>query len=457
MSLSYRHIERKFFDSMRSTVGISLLFECLRLAHQVFLWHLFSPARYGLYGSIFSSIYLATAYFLCGAPRAIAPLLKTFTESQWHFRNRFIPFICLHMLVLSVGACMICFGARLFPFVANVLDACPALLVSLLIISEGIRIIGRTFLHTVFWHRYALYCELASFMCYLLLVWAPYVVWHKIPTVWYLFATYAGISVLVSFAFITAFTLYYYTLPAYTPSTDKEAPWWYSYCVSLSQYIPDVLDKGLLTGNFLVALLAMRAGLAEAGMFKFASYIVDAARGIARAAVQFSGNAFLANLKYLSLEERRKGFSCLSNFLHMTAWMAFVCCASIGILFILYGSISPLIVSGIVFFLILAYLGHMSSIYHTLYIIEKRTVHVIILRLLELIAAALIYAWMAEHVVSMIVCIVGIRLVTLIYLAGYARYAWQISLFGQSDFQKSKKNVLRSYVKKTFVFRRLFD
>lgn len=423
----YSNLHKKFRASVRTNVSMSLIFELLKFSHQTALYYILAPSEYGLFGTLFSLIYLANAYFLCGAPCSIPPFLKQFTASKHNFRRLFVRFLASHLAILLLGA-MLLYALKDTVSFLKVLNnsKTPLIILMLLILFEGFRMMSRMFLHTIFWHRSAMTIELIAMSGYLGAIWVPYIMYGNTPTITALFGYYLASALGASLCFAWQMAKFYSDLPN-TPCDISSDIWPRIRAMRGANYLPEILDRGLLTSNHLVPLFAAHLGLARAGLFKFASYVADGLKSIINVTINFSGNALLAHLKSGSLKDKQQGFALVSKKLNH---ILIIAGALLLIQFVM--PTGKLEIPGDIFqamlmFFVLSFLGHLSNVYHKFYLVEEKLSIFLAMRLIELlfVAGALEISSYIGAFATLSV-LIGIRLMSFAIVSTDAYKRWKI-------------------------------
>ncbi len=382
---------KRFHQGIRWNLSGSIFYESLKILHQIFLLKSISIPEYGQIGTTFSIIYLAINLSSAGAFTSIPPFTKIFTQSKKAFRISFGIYFIIQATTLSLASLTIA-----LLYTNNVLPSSKHLNLYIplfIIVTEGLRMLLRSFLHTIFQNKTTILIDTVLFISYLASVWTPYALFNRAITLNLIFKPYLIISLLgfILFAFTTLKT--YKNLPEEETTLPKNL-WRRIFKARSFNYFTRV-TKHIFTGNFLVPLFAARFGFATAGIFKFASYLADSIKGIIHVTVGFSGGALLAALKASNLKEKQLAFYTLSEKLNkllafIVIFVTFNLKSFQALNRTLYDPFSVLMF--ILFFLFITLLDNLFIVYDQFYIIEEQSDKIFGFKLIELLMfTAVIY------------------------------------------------------------------
>ncbi len=422
-----QNAKKKFHIGFRWNVFGSTAFEALKIIHNAFLLYILSPVEFGKMGIIFSITYVTIYFSDFAATTALPPFISYITESKNNFKKLF-SFYFLPQIPLFIFASLIAttlYSKSLFNQIPFVL----LILLSLLIVFEGIRIFFRAFLHYVFYNKQVIILETIFTCCYYIFIWTLYLFFNFKMSLNLIFIPFLINAILVNTIFIYLTFKYYKTLP------NKEInlpPHIYKRIIKnrLLAY-PNQIVKNFFTGNFLTPIFAIRFGIPQAGILKFSSLIADSAKAVIKAAISFSGNALLATTKSSTYKVKKEVFSMLSQKLNQL--MYFV------IIFLIFNyknllglkvSLDHVAQSAIAFsfvFLLIVLTEHFFIVYEQFYTLEEKPHKFLFFKLFEF---ALFYLFVLSRPITSpvltLLSIVFIQILSFIILSIHAYYRWKI-------------------------------
>lgn len=436
MNERYRQLHNRFSAGIRTNIFSGVAFELLQVAHQSALLILLSREEYGLLGLMFSTLYLSIALAEGSGVVSIGPLIPLFTQSKHSLRYYGIRYLASQLALLILGASALWFLAERLTFLSwfNHPHSPSVYLLMAGILIEGMRMILRMFLHGVFWHKSTGIIELSSMTIFLTWTWGTYFFTAQLPLPAEILRAHIIVAGIALSAMVVQAILFYRTLTNNRPLDEHEQATFWVRCLRIrsSNYLVNISDKALFTSNLITPILSQNAGLATAGMFKFAGYMADAVRGIIRSVIGYSGVAFFASLKESPISYKQHAFRSVSSKLHKIlcfslAFITIACYIGIGNAPGEVNTILALLTPGALFFTI-TLIGHLSTVYHTFYVIEEKSYSIIIFRIFELL---LLYLglWLSPTAspIVMLLCVGMARLSAFALLAadGYRRWGIQ--------------------------------
>ncbi len=419
------NIQAQFKRSLRWTLSGSLIYETIKFAHCFLLLQLLPQAIYGVMGSLFSLIYLTTYIADLGATNSIPPFFHLFTQSKYDFKRFLLVFsLAPHLPILCVCAA----GATIFASIK--FSTLPyILLIPTIIILETTRSFLRLLLHTTFQAKRAVAVEVILFLLYLGIIWIPYLIFESPITLNKIFIPHLIDSALAVALFSLLIRKYYKRLH---PAKESTLPHNLAKRLAVTRLFNYLLRVGrnFFTSNFLTPLFAIKFGLSTAGLFYFASTLINAIQAVVKSVIGYSGNALLANLKTSTQESKREAFVLLSQKLILVL-APFIIVLSTNYKSILrlsrIGDITSYTMALALLFMILAFLEFFFVLYEQFYIIEEAANKLFYFKLFEFaLFYGLISSAVTSNPVATLIGLIVIRVTSLIIIALNAFYWWKI-------------------------------
>ncbi len=419
-------IVEKFSAGIRWNVAGSMIYETLKITHQVILFHVLSRQSYGLMGILFSIVYLTTALCSIGSETALPAFLSLFTKNKSHFRYLVPRYMAPQIPLLLCGGAAATFIYFTYFFTKS--HTLPLILPLLLIFFEGLRIFFRMLLHSVFMHKQAMIIEISIITLYMASVWIIHGFYHQPLTLNLIFIPYliGSIIAILSFLFLTM--QFYLTLPEgaliLPPSLFSRIfkTRFFNYGLNFTKYF--------FSANFLVPLIGLQLGLAQASVIKFASYIADTVKSVIHVVIGFSGGALLATIKESTPVMKQNAFKMVSEKLtKIVAFVLIFLVCNYPHLLSLNGSASlldaTLIPSGL--FLLIIFLEHFEELYAVFYTVEELASIPLLFKGGEIaIAGLFVLSTSLPSPTHILISVVMVKVVGISLLASAAWNRWSI-------------------------------
>lgn len=413
-------IKRQFFIGVRWNVFGSLYYEGIKLLHQVLLLKHMRLENYGTIGGLFSFTFLFINLASLGAEQSIVSFTREFLKSKLAFRKLFIPYISINIISLTIAAILsyIFIPIRLYDGVIRAYS-----IPQLLILIEGLRIFFRSFLHAFNIHKYPVIIESLFTTVYFAVTWSLFFFGAIKVTPFIVLTFYLLGSIGVVTLFIFKVINLYDNISDNALSDDYRSTLKRIFRIRCYNYLIN-FSRNLFTGNFMVAILASRFSLLDAGIFKFASYISDAIRGVAHAIINFSGGSFLALLRNSSIENKREGFKIINNSLSKVIFLSF---------FLLMTNVptsgarlsTMLFVAGI--FLMLAFLEQYTSVYTQFFTVEEHLLPLLFQKGSELLLISyILYLSGNSSALMVLLSLLVVKFFSFVTLATEGYFHWKL-------------------------------
>jgi hypothetical protein len=401
-----------------NTLG-SITYEGLKVFHQIALLSVMDLALYGHIGVIFSLIFLTINISNFAADSTIPAFLDIFTESRMSFIRIFMPYLLLQVPLLLLGGTAACFIYQKSIFSSTI--TIPLLTILLIVLFEGLRMVLRVFLHSLFMNKITMFIELLLMFAYMGTIWGEILIIGSPITLSLIFIPYLITSIMAVLLFCIILIWYATNLP----SLDFEEPQFLWQRILKARFFncSTKFSKQLFTGNFLVPLFAYKFGLASAGIFKFSSYLADGIRGVINVAIGFSSGALFAKLKSSDIASKKKAFYILSEKLNSIMYCTLIFLAFNYYAFWQNASGSIIVLSG--FFLLILVLEHFCSVYEQVHIVEEKTSTIFLAKICE-VAIACSAVLLHSSAILILINLVIARLIGFTFLATNAFKTWGI-------------------------------
>lgn len=427
-------IAKKFQCGYWWSLGGSILFECSHIMHHMLLLYVFRSHYYGLLGSIFSIVYVVINIVDFGFESSFAPFLHIVTQDKESFKKIFPLYVIPQIFIFSLGALIASWFYQGLIWHPSQTIALPFIM--LLLVSEGIRIFFRRFLHNIFFNKTTVLIEQVLMIIYYMVVWLPYL--YGVPLTFNLvFIPHLITSLFVLGLFIRLTKRFYQTLPQGEGKIPKDI-WKRIFRARYFNYLVTV-ETFLISGNFLAPFFAMTFGFSQAGLFKIASIVAHSIQALVKAAIHFPGAALLAGIKTKPFSMRVQAFYTLSKKLNMLIVFITIFLVVNHNSFLLFYPLTPAAKSAVWYaflFIGTTLLHQFFVVYEQFYIIEEQANKLFFLKSIEfLLFYFLIFANTQVTPLMTLVNIALIQIFSFALLALHAYARWHIKPYLMVTFR----------------------
>ncbi len=435
--------------------GIAI-FEIVKIIHHFLLLAYFSFQQFGTLGNIYSIIYLTIYFSDLASVISLPPFMTILLKSKKHFK-RFLSFYFITTFTfLFPASALVGWGYRL-SFLQNKF-APPAIFISALITTEGVRILLRSLIHYMFHSKRVIILENTFTISYYLACWVTLLVTGSL-TLKKLFLLFLINSFLMLLHHAYFLFLKYKNLIIVDERMVKQdindALYRRVIKLRLSNFFIQIVEN-FFTGNFLIPLFSFRYGISEGGILKLASMIADSLKSIIRSSIGYTGNAFFAYLKNQSIDVKKEAFRYISErlnnffyFILLFLGINFKHLVSFKI------SLSHLTTTTIIFaflFLLVVLAENFFLVYRQLYNLEEKSHKYLFFKLLEFVLFYLfVFTNSVKTPVITLISILSIQILSYLLLSYNAKVNWKIK-----PVFKIKKKMLLLYTTISLLFFILF-
>jgi hypothetical protein len=404
-----------------------MVYEGIKVIHNILLMRYLVPSEYGFVGSILSFIYLVTKFSDFGASTSILPFFHLFMRSGSNFKYLLIRFYIIpHVPILVVST--VIFSIFLFYNFSD-LGFGIVMVIGMLIFLECIRSFLRLFLYTSFTCKRTVFIDVMSFIFYVLLVWVPYFLFGVPLTLASILIPHAIDSIVATVLFIFLMFKFY----ALLPDLPIDLPGHLAVRLLHTKLINYLLrlSRELFTSNFLTPFFALRFGYVHAGLFYLASVIAHSLQSLFKISVGYLGNALLASIKNSPLPDKQRAFQLLTKKLSTLLSPLFI------ILFINYKQIlhyancldvSLASLSLALLFLIIQIIDFIISLYEQFYVMEEASLRFFCYKSIEFLLFYLFISLSGKthSLAAILLGIISLKLVSFTIISLNAFYSWSI-------------------------------
>lgn len=425
-SLSFK---KKFVHGLRWNSIESIIYYSILATHQIGLRAISTTNFYGAMGTLFALVFLTTAVFNFGFDFSIIPFFSIYSSSKQLFRSYLLKQIGVQIILYSFIA-----SIMIFILANNVLQIKKmpsislflAIIISSLIISEGIKKSLRIILQLGFKSHITATIELFYIISYVSLVWGIYIFTGKI-SLYTIFLPMLTISLIANSFLLTVIYKFYKKIPAVS-SSNRQISWKEIGYNRITNYGYQ-LTRELFTSNFLIPFFAMNFGLALAALLELVTALNQFITIIIKKIFGITGQALLSHVKNMHISAKRKVFDMASRNLYTVLIIV------VSLIILTYKPIIALKAPqasadntflGLLFFILL-FSENFILLYEKWFIIEEKTLYLIIFNgsLLALFWGLLQVPYLNSPLIILSALIV-LRLIACIWLMLASFYAWQL-------------------------------
>lgn len=425
-------MEHSFHSAFKWNFFGSIMYECIKTIHQIGLLMIIAPTTYGLMGSVFSLIYLATKIADMGGTYTLPIFFSCLIKNKKNFslllRNYFIGPMLPMIIVASVVITYI--SAAWFPTYFS----WSSVAIPFLILLETLRSFFRYLLHFSFKSKMLVIIELISFSLFVGSIWGIYFFYTKnISINIILFLHLIESSIVVSVFLYYNCHLYqtlkdapHATLPTHTIDRFWQTRF-FNFLLRLS--------RELFSSNVITPLFALKFGCAKTGIFYFLATLMNSLQSIVKASIGYSGNALLAQVKEHSQGKKQQAFSlvsqkALSLFIIGMIVLVTIILVRLGNITSIFHqlNVQQVIHLGIALFIIFI-ADFFVLLYDQFYILEEAAQSLCFIKMIEYIGYYLMVIAVPSHsITELLLRIISIRITSLLIMAYNAHLVWQVSL-----------------------------
>lgn len=419
---SFDTISTKFHAGVRWNFFGSIMYETTKAIHNFFLFGLMDHATYGLLGSTLSIIYFASKIADFGATSSLPPFFHHIMRNKQTFRriigkHYLLPHIPL-IIVVAVIATLI--YSKHFNTISMGngtvgTEHLTILLVLLIIALECVRYFLRIFLHAAFKSKAVVITEVILFINFVALVWIPYLILGQRLSMLNVLRAHIIDSSLCVIIFVIILGYFYRSLPSSDEPTRRPSIKHMTATKAINYTLR--ISRDLFTSNFLTPLFALKCGLGQAGIFYFATIVVNTIQSTIKMSIHYPANGLLSHIKESSHVTKKAAFSMLCQKLTklITPIIIFMVINYQGILKL--GHQTSATTTTLAMALILLFITLIESfflLYEQFYVIEETSLRLFMFKLLEFV---LFYAFVIRSTSTTTITLIA--LVALIKLFSF--------------------------------------
>lgn len=371
--------QKKFVHGLRWNSLESILYYTLLAAHQILLRTITDNTLYGAIGTLFALVYLAIVFSNGGLDLSIVPFFSIYRSSKHLFKNYLLKQLIAQGLIYSaVASLVLIILATGYLPIKNMpsISWSLALIIAILIVSEGIKKSLRIILQLAFLTHITAAVELFYIISYVTIVWTHYFLWRSI-SLYAVFIPMLMLSLCATALLCCATYWLYRSLPE--TIINKQFSWKHIGYNRVPNYGYQV-TRALFTSNFLIPFFAIKFGLSVAALLELVTAFNQFITIIIKKIFGITGQALLSHVKHMSLPYKRAAFELASSRLYPILY------AVIALVFIAYKPIFALKSAhfseksgfiGLLFFLLL-FSENFILLYEKWFIIEEKTFYLIL-------------------------------------------------------------------------------
>lgn len=364
---------KHFFQAVRWNAAESLLYQGILLGHQLLLFAVVDTQLYGLIGLIFSLLYLIVSLTNFGLDASMAQFFAHHDLTQNNIRSFLGPHIIIEIITLLFFGLLFIVAT---PFLSRMLPWLPQqlfliVIVSCLIIFEGIKKTARTLLQLAFLNHQTASLEIASVALYATIVWTWYALGNPIDlfTIFFPMLITTTINTLLHCWFVY---LWYYSLSTEANGTQKTA--------SQSRIIKNrcfnylhQLSHIIFSANFLVPLFAHSLGLETTGIIKVFTHTAYAITTLFNKMFGMTTEALFAQVIQQGNEKMNDVFGMVTKTIHQALYGLLIFFIINHTLFIKKFQTTQSLWFFLLFFLVLSISEYFFLAYEKLFITHEQT------------------------------------------------------------------------------------
>jgi len=428
--MSIVSFQKKFVHGLRWNSVESILYYSILAAHQIGLRTISSSTLYGAMGTLLALVYLTIVFFNWGLDFSIGPFFSIYISSKRLFRRYLLRQLIAQGFIYSLIATgmIIILAAGYLPIKGMPqISWFLALIISLLIVTEGVKKSLRIILQFAFLSHMTAGIELFYIISYVATIWISYVLFGSISLL-NIFLPMLIISSVSTLFLVMALYKLYTIVPA--GESGKTCSWKQIGYNRMSNYGYQV-TRELFTSNFLIPFFAMKFGLGLAALLELVTAFNQFITIIIKKVFGITGQTLLSHAKNMKLAYKRVAFEMASRNLYRVLMVV------MALILIGYKPLCDLKLTqsctdssliGLLFFLLL-FSENFILLYEKWFIIEEKTPYLILFNgsLLALFWAITKVAYTNSPYILLSTLIV-LRFIAYFSLVGISFYKWQLKI-----------------------------
>ncbi len=424
---NYNNISNKFHLGVRWNLAGSIIYETIKAVHNFFLFNLINQATYGLLGSTLSIIYFSSKIADLGATSSLPPFFHYIMRNKQTFTRIMLKHYLLPHLPLVL---LIATGSAIIYTNQFISSTTITIAIPIIISFEVVRYFLRIFLHAAFKSKAVVIIEVGLFMIFVALIWLPHILFGMPLTIKNILMVHIFDSVTCVAIFLVVLARFYHSLPSTAEPTSRPSIKRMT-ATKIVNYLLRI-SRDLFTSNFLTPLFALKCGLGQAGIFYFATIIVNTIQSTIKMSIHYPANGLLSNLKESPHITKKAAFSMLCQKLTklLTPIIIFL---MINHQFILSLSkkttnITTNTLAMILLFLLITFIESFFLLYEQFYVIEEASTRLFMFKILEFI---LFYVFVIKNpsasIIVLISTVAAIKIFSFGLTALNAFSRWQLA------------------------------
>jgi len=367
-----------FYHGLRWNGLESVLYYTIFMIHQLALRAVVDTQLYGIIGSLFALIYLTITVTNFGFDLTLAPFYQMFTKNKKLFNSYVVTQLILEFVIYSATGLVFFIFLRSWFLPIKAYGIPFSLIISSLIITEGIKKSLRIILQTAFLTHKTATAELFYIVSYVTIVWAYYSL-YKTISLYTLFVPMIGLSLVTTlFLAISIYNLY-----RVLPETDlfENRLSWQQIIFSRIKNYGYQLTKVFFTSNFLIPFFALTYGFSMAALLELVTAINQFVSIIIQKIFGITGQALFSLVKHKKQKEKQAAFNLAISKLYPILYaVLLISLVAYKPLFAYKTHVTSntMFVAGL-FFFILLFSENFTLLYEKWLIIEEKTVSLILI------------------------------------------------------------------------------
>ncbi len=422
----------KLFDrAVKWNAFEAFVYQTLLTLHQILLFQVLNRSCFGLLGTIFSLLYLIILILNLGFDKSLAPFYRAFMQNKIQFRKIFLTQFILQISILSMTSFFFIFFYSNLSQLFSASFKCPVItfktwiIISLLIILEGIKKSLKMIAQLSFLNKESALIELTSLIIYLIIIWSSY--FYNSYTIDFslIFSALLIQSLLSNLLFSFLILKIYKKLPIkneiYEPLSNRIAK------NRLFDFINEI-TRLLFSGNFLIPFLAFFFGLAQISILKLINIIAIYISVILERTFGLTSGALLSHVKDLSKEMKQRALNIATRKLYTILYgIMILSIISFNVIFKKYFPNEKLIFPSYIFFLIIIFENFFIT-YEEFFLVEEKIYYFCIINLTSVFLFYGLLTLFKTFLLNYLIYLLIIRIFTFLFIRTISKYKLKIRL-----------------------------
>lgn len=426
-----KNIYSKFNLGIRWNTFEALTYQIALTTHNLVLFSKLDRITFGVVGTFFSLVYLSITLFNFGFDKSLSPFFLIYTQSKNNFKKIFLSQFLIQIFILAfIFMFLIFFHEKASLFFAQKFKCCvfPRLiwiLLGMTLLLEGAKKTLRSLAQIAFYNKQAALIEVSALFIYLSMVWGAYF-YNNTLSIYSIFIPFV-IQSIFSVFFLAALSIKLYW-DIEDQENKEDVHLFFRIIKNRFNNYWNQISHTIFSGNYFIVFFGYLYGLEKISILKLANTVGIFFTVILERVFGFTSGALLANIKNLSIAEKRHAFYIATQRLIYVLYGIFIfTLINYKNFFMRFTNVSSTDNwSAAYIFLLITLFENFFITYDQLFLVEEKVYYFV---LLNVVSAILFYSSIYFTNTSLLMSLIflfTIRIIAFLVTQVFAIYKWNI-------------------------------